>query len=978
MDASTILDLHQAWDANKDHLQKRQESELALQEKLLENEEHDLRTINDRQLKELKKDVPTSKYRDLILPMAEKSLKHDLQQVRDAHSRRIKVLEKRHSEETEELNKSYQTKLDDAQQNADNSTDTQEINASHFQDSKKRKPSTPDEPSLKRLRVDTSVNPLHTPATTPCNESIHLPQRTVTFDQVYRGGNSKFKDTIIEYPSDSNQWYILKCDKHGLRFWRSPVAGAAKHLNGLNHGFPDRNRDTAIKTLGYLVVGCNKDLAELNNRVSEEAYNNGYRPPLPRSTAVRTAKKPATQLTEARELPRSSRSSVADVTLGAVQERATTPKTLTTEEDKELEPPSSHLKSPKPWNGIAYPKTFFIYYCRWKANSQRQDEGEIYPVMILGWDSQTGSGLKDTDLAKTGLLKKSSHPPACYHYGTRKIIGWAPGFEDGGQKVRLRKFPVMFFDESQTVAWVPARDLTKFPLYKKVTPTRSDHPIHAARRWIAEREHCETWEERERKRMEGSTATIPSVSPLTPAGESGDLISHDGHPAVDNNAAHSSSQESETMSDVTADTEKMMEDLREKAGEIPGDDDYSASGSENDDSHDSGVEEWDQPSHTADPDHTPSRPWAFYGLRSTDDAGEPKSLIRSPDRTQGNSSKPSIIADSRDPPSAAGKKTHATEVRHAASVPPPSAATPLHLEDRAASVPRGKTSGERQPMPTGLATVSASRDTKPTLETQGNRTLHSDTQPSLETAESPSTDNATSGSTEKVVREGDLDGRIGNRTLEGLDKVVEEFESVANVDSQPVHMNEDTIMEDVQSDVHSKQLEAGQIDDAQSSGAHNPSTKDDAIPEADAPISTQEPLNLESSTRVVEADGKNENTKLPPDGPAEFELFIYSRGDTSWRRQDEQENCIKLFYYVGREKTSTWEAPVEAWIDPKEISSFSRDGENVLVLKHKDGSSSRLGFDRSKESELNVGKIQARKFIKWLRGVNQDIRCVEL
>jgi hypothetical protein len=95
---------------------------------------------------------------------------------------------------------------------------------------------------------------------------------------------------------------------------------------------------------------------------------------------------------------------------------------------------------------ITSPKPFHVYYGYWKP------ENSIWPVMILGWDDQTAGGLKD-DLVGTGLLnKKVSNPPKCYVYKDNTmnnamdnaIVGWAPGFEDGGPKVTQRKFPVMF------------------------------------------------------------------------------------------------------------------------------------------------------------------------------------------------------------------------------------------------------------------------------------------------------------------------------------------------------------------------------------------------------------------------------------------------------------------------------------------------------------------------------------------------------
>ncbi|RYP19453.1 hypothetical protein DL765_003354 [Monosporascus sp. GIB2] len=43
-----------------------------------------------------------------------------------------------------------------------------------------------------------------------------------------------------------------------------------------------------------------------------------------------------------------------------------------------------------------------------------------------------------------------------WRYGnwTRTILDWADGFEDGGTRVTKREFPVMYFDDDQTIPWV--------------------------------------------------------------------------------------------------------------------------------------------------------------------------------------------------------------------------------------------------------------------------------------------------------------------------------------------------------------------------------------------------------------------------------------------------------------------------------------------------------------------------------------------
>ncbi|KAI2627650.1 hypothetical protein GGR54DRAFT_425927 [Hypoxylon sp. NC1633] len=366
--------------------------------------------------------------------------------------------------------------------------------------SKKRKASMSRENSPKRLHVDSSVNPLRTPVATPIAESAQPLERTITFDEVFQDGKAKHKDTIVEWPVGSNQWYILKCEKHGFHFKKRPIQGAAKHLSGMSHGFPDRNWDVALRTLGYRVVDCTEKLMRLNNQVAEEAYAKGYVLPTYQSIKRQRAKKARKDRQAKARKP--AKLHTADLDLHPSKGEMLIPEESAAVQPREhVGTPSSGDRSSDAHDVIVNPKTFHIYYGYWKAGGQN-DQEHIYPVMILGWDDQTGSGLKDTDLQHTGLLKKTSHPPSCYIYkNNNKIVGWADGYEDGGPKIQSRKFPVMFFDEAQTVAWLPARDLARFPLYQQKPPPQPDHPFNAARRWIAEREGFDEWEDREQARI---------------------------------------------------------------------------------------------------------------------------------------------------------------------------------------------------------------------------------------------------------------------------------------------------------------------------------------------------------------------------------------------------------------------------------------------------------------------------------------------
>lgn len=111
----------------------------------------------------------------------------------------------------------------------------------------------------------------------------------------------------------------------------------------------------------------------------------------------------------------------------------------------------------------------------------------------------------------------------------------------------------------------------------------------------------------------------------------------DTHEDLDN--ADSSSSDSEGRSDASTDTDKaLIIEWREKAGEIPGDEDYANSDSDSDDegdeedgdgdgdeNGDTAINDWDHAaSSAAQPATDTNRPWAFYELRSSEKVQEPR------------------------------------------------------------------------------------------------------------------------------------------------------------------------------------------------------------------------------------------------------------------------------------------------------------------------------------------------------------------
>lgn len=70
---------------------------------------------------------------------------------------------------------------------------------------------------------------------------------------------------------------------------------------------------------------------------------------------------------------------------------------------------------------------------------------------------------------------------------------------------------VNFSDKNSEVGWVPAKSLSKFPLYQLDPPEKEDHPFNAARRWVAKKEGFSSWEEFEgaqKKNARGTSAIL--------------------------------------------------------------------------------------------------------------------------------------------------------------------------------------------------------------------------------------------------------------------------------------------------------------------------------------------------------------------------------------------------------------------------------------------------------------------------------------
>ncbi|RSM07402.1 hypothetical protein CEP52_005220 [Fusarium oligoseptatum] len=235
--------------------------------------------------------------------------------------------------------------------------------------------------------------------------------RTIEFDQVFQDGNAPTKYKIARY---HGAWYILECRKHYKHFRKNPILGAAKHLDSADHGHMGRDHEEAIRKLGTRVLGCNEKLAAKNNAVADRAFAEDAEKPGGNKRSRRRASK-------------------------------------------------SCFKIPQPRNinkimSLINPGDVCVTH--W------QDHKGLYPIYILPLGVSERLGFRKSAILETDLIKQL---PACYEFNpdTDKIPRWAPGYEDGGEKVHKRLYPVMFFKgwrfpQGNEISFVPASHMRPY------------------------------------------------------------------------------------------------------------------------------------------------------------------------------------------------------------------------------------------------------------------------------------------------------------------------------------------------------------------------------------------------------------------------------------------------------------------------------------------------------------------------------------
>ncbi|KAH6692272.1 hypothetical protein F5X68DRAFT_250470 [Plectosphaerella plurivora] len=277
-----------------------------------------------------------------------------------------------------------------------------------------------------------------------------LTDRTISFDEVYQDGNAQYKHMIVHYGGHN---YILKCEEHGVHFKPKAITAAAKHLDSDAHGNQERKHSNAVAQLGYLVTDCTPEQIQQHNNLVLNAYALGYRPlrpkiqyPKPAITETRnnlhhntvTSDRPSS-IPSAPSAPSASTGTIIDPVAGEL-----------------------YYGRAKPMNPGAKPKSYIVMVLPWK---------QLPPL---------GGGIMAETLGHSPLLREAQRK-TCYIYDQDGIAGWMPGYEDGGQHVKKRWFPVLWFEKTlpDSYGWLRAGDLTPFDQGVKVPAASQARALHS-------------------------------------------------------------------------------------------------------------------------------------------------------------------------------------------------------------------------------------------------------------------------------------------------------------------------------------------------------------------------------------------------------------------------------------------------------------------------------------------------------------------
>ncbi|KLU91761.1 hypothetical protein MAPG_10710 [Magnaporthiopsis poae ATCC 64411] len=215
---------------------------------------------------------------------------------------------------------------------------------------------------------------------------------------------------MIEFPKDSDEWFILGCDTHGTNFKTNVLANAYKHLRREHNGMLRSDAHSA-KQFGLRIPDCDQARAEENNRVFGQAQPQKQ---MPKQKGKKGRKQKGRRRTGyASSAARRTRQPPENASSAA----------RSTRQPSEMPEPVSDPVVGTPYSTSLMAHRYAVL---------------VLPTGPLGLVG-TSKTLADTKLAEGCITARYRFNPQ-----SRQILGWAVGFEDGGPRISERRFPIMY------------------------------------------------------------------------------------------------------------------------------------------------------------------------------------------------------------------------------------------------------------------------------------------------------------------------------------------------------------------------------------------------------------------------------------------------------------------------------------------------------------------------------------------------------
>ena len=396
-------------------------------------------------------------------------------------------------------------------------------------------------------------------------QSAQLPnengrRRTITFDEVYQGGNAA-KKYFIEKGVDGC-WYIAECLKHRKMFKSRPLAAGKNHLKR-THKIVPCDSALVLELLGTEVLNCTAELAELNNRAAEAARSRTTDEPVDPTLSANNGDVPADELLdttrshdfdEANEGQPEALNEFNDAAFEEVHDGEYQQPSYETEEDSEREHRQGQQAEQQRGNGESLDNTRDLRQeptqskydlRRTKRHGVRQPhreegqikdlvEGDVYrvyfekidlwlPVVLLPLNFLSDFGV-DKTMEELGLV--ATRPSCCDYSPEFQRMSWAKGYDDNDKGKdcgpKARKYPVIKLNGSSwpsynAVDWVEAVKFCPYQAPNKASDVDERHKNQVAQ-YIASREARRNYQREERERLNREQTATTQINNPQPTG----------------------------------------------------------------------------------------------------------------------------------------------------------------------------------------------------------------------------------------------------------------------------------------------------------------------------------------------------------------------------------------------------------------------------------------------------------------------------